>query len=68
MKSLLNVVVNKDDKIEIHSGFNSSLETLGFLEVIKAMLIERSNFIQKESSTLEEDSIAYPIINANTQA
>lgn len=68
MKPLLNVVINKDDEIEIHSGFNSSFETLGFLEVIKAILIERSDFIKKESNTLEEDSIIYPIINTNTQA
>lgn len=68
MKTLLNVVINEDDQIEIHSGFDTNLATLGFLEVIKTVLVERSGFIQEEEDTLEEDSIAYPIINANTQA
>jgi hypothetical protein len=68
MKTLLNVVINEDDQIEIHSGFDSNLATLGFLEVIKTVLVERSGFIQEEDGTLEEDSIAYPIINTNTQA
>lgn len=68
MKTLLNVVINEDEQIEIHSGFDSNLATLGFLEVIKTVLVERSGFIQEEDGTLEEDSIAYPIINTNTQA
>ena len=68
MKTLLNLVINEDDQIEIHSGFDSNLATLGFLEVIKTVLVERSGFIQEEDGTLEEDSIAYPIINTNTQA
>lgn len=68
MKTLLNVVINEDEQIEIHSGFDSNLATLGFLEVIKTVLVERSGFIQEEDGTPEEDSIAYPIINTNTQA
>jgi|LakMenE01Jun11ns_1017448.scaffolds.fasta_scaffold9719518_3 hypothetical protein len=68
MKVLLKVVIGEDDQIEIHSGFDSNLATLGFLEVIKSVLVERSGFIQEEDGTLEEDSIAYPIINTNTQA
>lgn len=68
MKTLLNVVINEDEQIEIHSGFDSNLATLGFLEVIKTVLVERSGFIQEEDGTLEGDSIAYPIINTNTQA
>lgn len=67
MKTLLNIVINENDQIEIRSGFDSNLATLGFLEVIKKVLVERSSFIQEEDN-LEEDSIAYPIYNTNTQA
>lgn len=67
MKTLLNVVINEDDQIEIHSGFESNLATLGFLEIIKKVLIERSSFIQEEDK-LEEDTVAYPIYHTNTQA
>jgi hypothetical protein len=67
MKTLLKVIVNKNDEIEIHSNFDSNLATLGFLEIIKSVLIEKSEMIG-DREELEEDSISFPIINTNTQA
>jgi hypothetical protein len=67
MKTLLNIVINEDAQIEIHSGFDSNLATLGFLEVIKKVLVEQSSFIQ-ENDELEEDTVSYPIYHTNTQA
>jgi len=67
MKTLLKVIVNENDEIEIHSGFDSNLATLGFLEIIKSVLIEKSEMINNNEE-LEEDSVSFPIINTNTQA
>jgi hypothetical protein len=67
MKVLLKVVIGEDDQIEIHSGFDSNLATLGFLEIVKSVLIEKSEMINSKEE-LEEDSISFPIINTNTQA
>ena len=60
--------MHENDHIEIHSAFNSNLSTLGFLEIIKKVLLERSNFIDNEDYEQKENSIMFPIIKTDTQA
>jgi hypothetical protein len=67
MKELIKVIITEDDQIEIHSSFDSNLATIGFLEVVKSVLLEKSEMIGNKEE-LEEDSISFPIINTNTQA
>jgi hypothetical protein len=67
MKELIKVIITEDDQIEIHSSFDSNLATIGFLEVVKSVLLEKSEMISNKEE-LEEDSISFPIINTNTQA
>jgi hypothetical protein len=67
MKVLLKVVIDENDQVEIHSNFDSNLATLGFLEIIKSVLIAKSEMINNKEE-LEEDGISFPIININTQA
>jgi hypothetical protein len=67
MKVLLKVVMDENDQVEIHSNFDSNLATLGFLEIIKSVLIAKSEMINNKEE-LEEDGISFPIININTQA
>ncbi len=67
MKILLKVVIDENDQVEIHSNFDSNLATLGFLEIIKSVLIAKSEMINNKEE-LEEDGVYFPIININTQA
>jgi hypothetical protein len=67
MKELIKVIITEDDQIEIHSSFDSNLATIGFLEVVKSVLLEKSEMVGNKEE-LEEDSISFPIINTNTQA
>jgi hypothetical protein len=67
MKTLLKITMSENGEISVESSFDSNLATLGFLEIIKSVLIEKSEMVE-QSEELEENSIAFPIINTNTQA
>jgi hypothetical protein len=65
MKTLLKITMSENGEVSVESSFDSNLSTLGFLEVIKSVLIEKSEMVDK-SEKLEENSTAFSIIN--TQA
>ena len=65
MKTLLKITMSENGELSVESSFDSNLSTLGFLEVIKSVLIEKSEMVDK-SEKLEENSTAFSIIN--TQA
>jgi hypothetical protein len=65
MKTLLKITMSENGELSVESSFDSNLSTLGFLELIKSVLIEKSEMVDK-SEKLEENSTAFSIVN--TQA
>ena len=57
--------MSENGELSVESSFDSNLSTLGFLELIKSVLIEKSEMVE-QSEKLEENSTAFSIIN--TQA